>query len=330
LILVAGSGVLDLTLGATTADTDITGSIDDDVVDASTVTAGDVSFDGLAGDDELTIEVITTGTVTFDGGDDTDTLVLGAAADLSGATVTLTDVEAIDLAASATISADVLDGETYTITGAGVTTSTLTVQLDDGGDTADLSSLDASDSVTTGAAFEIIGGTGDDTIIGTDFADIIEGGLGDDSLTGGDGADVFTYTALADGGTAEVIVDFDSASDFIALSAAVFILGTAGTNAVPVGAQATGTVAATLVFSGASLAAFTEGNSATFSLALGTFAVLFIDTDGSDAGLYYVTGSVSAIATNAASAGFTANPNAQLIALDGAGDGILATNIVLI
>jgi hypothetical protein len=199
LLVAAGSGALDLTLGdgvlvAITADTEVTGSIDDDAVDASIVTIGTVSFDGLAGDDTLTVQGITTGTIAFDGGDGTDTLSLGAATLIIGETVTLTDVEAIDLAGSATVSADLLDGEAFEVTGAGIATSTLTVVLDAGSDTADLSSIDTSDSATTGVVFRVIGGTGDDTITSTGSADIISGGAGADTLIDGGGVAIVSYT----------------------------------------------------------------------------------------------------------------------------------------
>jgi hypothetical protein len=65
------------------------------------------------------------------------------------------------------------------------------------------------------------GGSGNDTLIGNDAANVLTGGLGKDALTGGAGADVFAYDTLADSGAGsgrDVISDFDQGSDLIDLS----------------------------------------------------------------------------------------------------------------
>ena len=77
------------------------------------------------------------------------------------------------------------------------------------------------------SALTITGGTGADSLIGTDTvatgdtisggnsADTIEGSKGGDTLTGGAGADTFFYAAVADsrGTTVDTITDFLSGSD---------------------------------------------------------------------------------------------------------------------
>jgi Ca2+-binding RTX toxin-like protein len=231
LLVVAGSGSLDLTVATTVDEVEVIGSIDDDAVDASTVDTGTISFDGLAGDDTLTLGVILNteaATIAFDGGDGTDTLSIANAANLISSTVTLTDVEVIDLVGSATVMADLLDGESYEITGAGFDTSILTVQLENGSDTADLSGLDTSESISSGVALAVLGGAGDDTITGTDSADSITGNAGRDVIDGGAGDDSFVYvlnTELFDANNALVdTIDGGTGTDSIVISA-----GTPGT-----------------------------------------------------------------------------------------------------
>lgn len=214
LVVVAGSAALSVTLGAAavayTSVAEVVGSVDDDAMVASEVDTGEVYFDGLAGDDTLTLEDITTGTIEFDGGAGEDTLSLADGVDLSAATVTLTDVEIIELAGDATVMAALLDGEAYEITGAGFADSTLTVQLDDGDDTADLSDLVVSDSAGSGAAITVVTGDGDDVITLTSIADTVavdtvdDGGI--DTLIGFDEDD---FISFADSGVYVDLTNID-------------------------------------------------------------------------------------------------------------------------
>ena len=49
-------------------------------------------------------------------------------------------------------------------------------------------------SIAAGAEIEnVIGGDGNDTIVGNSLANLIDGGPGDDTMTGGDGADIFEF-----------------------------------------------------------------------------------------------------------------------------------------
>lgn len=75
-------------------------------------------------------------------------------------------------------------------------------------------------SIAVGAEIEnVIGGDGNDTIVGNSLTNLIDGGLGDDTMngglgddtmTGGDGADIFEF--FNDFGD-DNIVDFDVTSD---------------------------------------------------------------------------------------------------------------------
>ena len=57
-------------------------------------------------------------------------------------------------------------------------------------------------------------GSGDDTLIGNDGANVLTGGDGDDTLTGGDGADVFRFYS-SEAPSTDVITDFTVGEDSI-------------------------------------------------------------------------------------------------------------------
>jgi len=219
----AGSDDLDMTLGAllATSDADIIGGDGDDTLTATAVVlAASVIYSSGAGDDTLELGGTTVATFEYEGGDGDDTVSLANSTDLSGADVTLTDVEVIDLVNDATVSSELLDGASFTITGAGSGTSVLTVSLATAAD-VDLSGIDASDSVSSGADFSILGGTGANTIIGTSIADDIDAGAGVDEMTGGDGDDVFIFDNSDTGitvATADTITDFTTTEDSIDLN----------------------------------------------------------------------------------------------------------------
>jgi Ca2+-binding RTX toxin-like protein len=87
-------------------------------------------------------------------------------------------------------------------------------------------------------AMTIDGGAGNDTIIGTDAANLIIGGIGNDTLTGGAGTDTFRFAASSNG--ADVITDFTvgSGGDVLDLSALV-----GGAHSMtPVSATSTGAI----------------------------------------------------------------------------------------
>ena len=76
----------------------------------------------------------------------------------------------------------------------------------------------------------IAGGGGNDTLSGGDGADWLRGGTGTDWLTGGSGADRFVFDTADALVHADLITDFVSGVDRIALKASVFTgLGAVGT-----------------------------------------------------------------------------------------------------
>ncbi|MEA2120076.1 bluetail domain-containing putative surface protein [Halovibrio sp. HP20-50] len=166
--VVAGAGGLELTTGAETDTVAVTGNTGADVVDASSITTGTIVFEGGAGEDQLTVDVATAAaaTVVFDGGEGNDKLVLANATDLTSATVTLANVETIDVdGASATVKAATLSGQSFAITGDGFNASVLNIAGTAAADTIDLSGLTASSSVGgTGVSLKVTGGASNDMI----------------------------------------------------------------------------------------------------------------------------------------------------------------------
>lgn len=87
---------------------------------------------------------------------------------------------------------------------------------------------DNTTGIGNAAANQIFGNIGDNHLEGRGGADTLRGGPGSDTLSGGGGADRFVFRDLTPGDL-DVIVDFDSRADVIALAGAVFAgLGVAG------------------------------------------------------------------------------------------------------
>jgi Ca2+-binding RTX toxin-like protein len=108
-------------------------------------------------------------------------------------------------------------------------TKDLTVKLDAGYvESAGLDKL----SLTS---FEILkGGSGNDLLVGSAYAETISGGLGRDVLTGGAGADKFLFNAMETSANRDTITDFAVAEDKIQFSKSVFtgLTGNAVTAAI--------------------------------------------------------------------------------------------------
>ncbi|CAO1661527.1 hypothetical protein NYA28ABAC_00929 [Salinicola sp. NYA28a] len=209
-----GNNTLDVT-----GNDDLTfvGQAGDDAVNL-VANSSEVSLVLGAGDDTVTLEGALTGTAAISFGDGNDTLELADGVSTVSTTgdVTITGLENVVLGgATATMEASQLDGQEYSIRGEGFGASELTVSLEDGGDSVDLSGLDVSDSASAGAAFAITGGDGDDTITGTGLADTITGGAGADTLTGGAGADTFAFGINAAASTDSTAAATDSITDFV-------------------------------------------------------------------------------------------------------------------
>jgi Ca2+-binding RTX toxin-like protein len=239
--------------------------------------AGDDTFAPVAGGNFV-------GTAAL-GGDGGDTLSLDDGGDYSAmAPVTGVDIISLEGTTAVTISLDQLTtDDTFEVQGS---SGTITIGGTNGADTIDLSNVTHKAGNQTG--FQLSGGTGNDTITGAARDDVITGGAGADVLTGNGGADQFTYTALSEGG--DTIVDFDSGADTIAFSSGAFSLGTGN------GAAAINTITGVtggMVFSGADLATWLANNTTHNSLGSGTYKIMFIDTSGTDAGVYHVTGTVT-------------------------------------
>ena len=110
---------------------------------------------------------------------------------------------------------------------------------------------DGNDIIFAGAGDDdALGGAGNDYLAGGDGADYLEGGGGDDGfdggagsdmLFGGDGADIFHFTAALGADNVDLIVDFVSGSDKIALDDAAFAglaIGGLGAGAFVIGTAA--------------------------------------------------------------------------------------------
>jgi fibronectin-binding autotransporter adhesin len=153
---------------------------------------------------------ITSGGATnlnIDAGAGSDTLVL-AAADYSGSTVSLSNIETIDISASGiTVAASQVTGGSY-VFDADATTDTLAVNVASAtGETVDLSATSAIGVVT------ITGAAGTDTITGsTTTATTFVGAAGADTIVGGGAADTVTF--LSETGAADTITGGGAADAF--------------------------------------------------------------------------------------------------------------------
>ena len=98
----------------------------------------------------------------------------------------------------------------------------LRFETGDGADRIDAASLGAVQTVQVGSpaqtltirgrdliALELVTGAGNDTIVGSPFADLLEGGTGSDRYTGGDGLDRFVDTSTAPTDIDVLVEQFD-------------------------------------------------------------------------------------------------------------------------
>jgi Ca2+-binding RTX toxin-like protein len=88
------------------------------------------------------------------------------------------------------------------------------------GGASTFSGLGGDDTFIAGGGADILlGGDGADSLYGDDGNDVLDGGAGVDYLSGGAGADIFR---VSDAGSFDLLVDFQSGTDQIALSNAAF------------------------------------------------------------------------------------------------------------
>jgi trimeric autotransporter adhesin len=194
LILDGGDGN-DTITGTAGADI-IDGGAGDDVInggagnDDITGGAGADSIQGGAGNDTIRGFV---GADTVDGGANTDTLILttGSSSLNSASDAQLTNVEVIEL----------------------VSTSGIVLFLGSQTEAFEIIGGSGNDTITGGSGNDTIdGGLGDDVITGGAGRDVIMGGEGADELTGGAGADTFVFAAgdsgVISGTVFDVITDY--------------------------------------------------------------------------------------------------------------------------
>jgi serralysin len=88
------------------------------------------------------------------------------------------------------------------------------------GGASTFSGLGGDDTFIAGGGDDLVlGGDGADSLYGDDGNDVLDGGAGVDYLSGGAGADIFR---VSDAGSFDLLVDFQSGTDQIALSNAAF------------------------------------------------------------------------------------------------------------
>ena len=172
-------------------------------------------------------------TVTINGGSGNDSFTISGNDPAAG-------IEVVH-----TIAGETRAGQVYvqnTLRGNG---DSLTVNGLDGADTIDASALGSSSTTSTTTfpvdlvALTITGGSGDDRLIGSPFADVIKGGTGNDTMTGGPGLDQFFSDNVAGDGTTTTLVE--SMNTDLALYGNTFVSGTALNDAGTVGyAQSAG------------------------------------------------------------------------------------------
>ncbi len=172
-------------------------------------------------------------TYTLTGGTGVDTLQVAAATDLSGANLTLTDFDIIQIASAGTITFDASDisGKSYEIKGNASASDILAVTASTAaGDTVDLSSLVMNQTITAAVSkTSITTGNGNDTIIGTAVADTVIAGNGTNSISTGAGNDDIT------GGTGNDTITAGTGADKIALSTGSDIVNQAKDDSAAIG-----------------------------------------------------------------------------------------------
>lgn len=242
-----GAGVDTVTIGAGTTllAATVTLNLGDGDNVATAVLSGaavtDLTITAGAGDDSVTL-------TTVDNSNDKVNLDLGAGEntlnishDIADLDLTIANVDVIAIganAANANVSAALLNGAAYEITGQGTAgaSDTLKVEMKADLDEVDFSGIVINDTLTKGiAGLNISGVDGEDNvIIATSGADTIAAGTGENTITGGKGADTITLgagkdtvviTAASDLGTGAAV---DAAGDSAAAKAATDTLITFG------------------------------------------------------------------------------------------------------
>jgi len=215
-----------------------------DMVTFTAAAKGVFTANTVDGDDIITIgntivpaPLVSTATFNIDGGVGTDTLKFAAGVDLTGAKLTIANVETVSLNGNATLSAAqvaalgavaikgsaAVDNFTIKATAISPAIDATLLKLDSFVDNITLQGSDigaalkgfATIDSTVKTANSIVGGSGNDTITGGGNADTITGGNGADVMTGANGTDVFNFTAGSDLASAPSDTNFDTITDLV-------------------------------------------------------------------------------------------------------------------
>jgi len=288
----AGDDAIDFSAATAGTQVFIGGAGDDVIQSGNTAGAGIVSIDAGAGDDVVSIDDAAAGTFTLVGGAGDDVLDLGdadlvgagAGADLTGATITVSGFETLDIGTTATniLAADMAEmvtGGLTTVRGGAGDAAILTITGTAAANALDLSGLTFSSAVGSGVASATLTFT--------------QGGA--DTLTLNDGLDenlditgaTYVYT---DNNAANAAVDDGDTIQGVFTTITNYDQGT-----LNAGGTAVATAADTLLISGGAAAGAYQG---TWDADNGLFTV---DADGAD---MFVTDTVlTAWAAGAADAG---------------------------
>ncbi len=307
----SSSGAITIGLaGAATVGSVITGSGADAITLNGARTAGDYTITTNGGNDSLTLTSVEG--FTWTAGSGYDTLNLDSTMDLSGQSITLSSVDAIQLdtsgngAETLTLSAATFNtNNTFTLLGYG-TMDYLVVEGTSSADTINASGVAVE---IAEAGLRINGYAGNDIITGSDFADTLYGGAGIDTIAGGNYGDTYLFYA-SDVGNGESIVEASNGSgtdtfslltntDFTYMTAASFdnieaITMASGVSGIFTGLQLTGEAITLTGSSGTETLTVNMGAGETFvsGLATGTnFETIIINGSSSDE---YITGSALA------------------------------------
>jgi len=199
--ITGGSGDDDITLADVSNTVVFDGGDGDDTLDATLLAVGTIIAEGGAGDDAITIGSVTgtaevlggagddtitlagtpTGSVSIDGGAGNDDNLDLAGIDTTGATLTITGIEVIEMGGSVSMDAAAITGQTLTFesdTGTGTLTIDMTATANATLDTSNFTLSEAGGLVVDDIAFSV---AGTDTItLGANIENI--------SITGADAA----------------------------------------------------------------------------------------------------------------------------------------------
>lgn len=220
----------------------------------SATTAQVVNLSGLTGSDKTTTTTSTNlsaevdGAITYTGSAMNDSITFAAAADVSHdkaisiSDATLTDSDTLTLGGGAgnialtNLSLSGIENlivssaaKTVSINASAISGKAIAVSAASANQILSLTGTDGADVITLAAvtdggndaAFNVTLGAGNDTFIGSLFADTITGGAGADTLTGGAGADTFVVAAgsgSASGVAAGSFTGYDTITDFTTTS----------------------------------------------------------------------------------------------------------------